>query len=253
MANKRIELEQYKCYVNLFEEEPNRKNFRSGVATAMVAATLLVVLFFVLGLLSGSLVNNPKNVLEKPPAPATTPSGTTPGVTIPGQEGQQLPPGVNIPGQEGGQLPSEVNIPVQQGGQQLPQGIPQPGGAVPLGAIDSLHADFAGAGPSLPAGAGEGALLAQAEPSATPVQAEPTLTPAAPGSNTPASTAPTEAGKKPKKAPPPKQTTGVGNLSNLATKVGGRGFQIYMLFFTVVLGVVIYLTLKRAKKEGKAR
>ena len=231
MANKRIELEQYRCYVNLFDEEPNRKKVRKGVATTMVAATLLVVLFFVLGLLSGNLARNPKNVLEKPPAAASTPQDTTPGVNIPGQEGGQLPPGVEMP--------------VQQEGGQLPPGVPQPGSFLPGGTAGDLLAQAEGV-----------EVPVQAEPTGVPVQIDPAASPGVPASTGPAVTAPpvqTEDGKKPAKKGPPKETKGIGNLSSLATKVSGRGFQIYMLFFTIILGVVIYLTLKRAYKEGKAR
>jgi hypothetical protein len=222
MANKRIELEQYKCYVNLFEEEPNRKMIRSGVTVVMVAASLLVLLLLVLGLLSGSLAKNPSNVLEKPPAP--TPSGTTPG---------QVSPGVNIPGQ-----------------QQLPQGVPSPtGGAVPLARASGTDL-IAGDAPALPSGALDGALLAQAGGG----EVSQVVTPAASTPTQPASTSPvTSTAKKAGNPGPGKQTKGVGNLSNLANKISGRGLHFYLMLLTVILWVLLYVAFARARKEGKAK
>lgn len=248
MANKRIELEQYRCYVNLFDEEPNRKKVKAGVVIAMVSATLLVVLIFVLGLLSGNLVTNPRNVLEKPAPPAASPEDAV--------------PGMNIPGQEGG-LPTDISIPVEQNG-EVPPGTTPPGGSLPLGSAGGVLTEY-GTPLLPPAGAHDGALLAQAEPAATPeqegavevpVQVDPTVTPASPEPVSPASTAPVDEkadGEKQEDAGPSTETKGVGNLSNLAEQVSGRGFQIYMLLLTIALGVVIYLTLKRASREGKAR
>jgi hypothetical protein len=72
MANKRIELEQYKHYFDILAEEPNRKTWRRGIEIAFIAAALLVLALFVLGMMSGSLATNANNVLEKPPAKTTT-------------------------------------------------------------------------------------------------------------------------------------------------------------------------------------
>jgi hypothetical protein len=76
MANKRIELEQYKHFVNLLQEEPNRKMVRKGLLICMVVMMIFCVGMFVLAALSSSLATNPRNVIEKPPAPSSTP--TTP-------------------------------------------------------------------------------------------------------------------------------------------------------------------------------
>ena len=168
----------------------------------------------------------------------------------------------HTPRQEGG-LPTDISIPVEQNG-EVPPGTTPPGGSLPLGSAGGVLADYGT--PSLPpAGAHDGALLAQAEPAATPaqegavevpVQVDPTVTPGSLELLAPASTAPADEktdGEKQEDAGPSTETKGVGNLSNLAEQVSGRGFQIYMLLLTIALGVVIYLTLKRASREGKAR
>ncbi len=78
MANKRIELEQYKHYVDLLEEEPNRKTWRRGVLISLITAMVLVLAMLVMGMLSNSLAINPSNILQKPPAKSTsTPSQDT--------------------------------------------------------------------------------------------------------------------------------------------------------------------------------
>lgn len=88
MANKRIELEQYKSYMDLIDEEPNRKTVRKGLTVVAMAALMLVVFLFVMGVFSNNLAKNPRNVLEKPPA--KTPS-------MPQQTGgQQLPGGLSF-------------------------------------------------------------------------------------------------------------------------------------------------------------
>ena len=43
MANKRIELQQYKRYMDLQEEEPNRKTVRTGVLVVILVAIALLV------------------------------------------------------------------------------------------------------------------------------------------------------------------------------------------------------------------
>ena len=234
MANKRIELEQYKYYVNLFEEEPNRKMVRSGVTILMVGASMLVALVLVLGFLSTNLAKNPGNVLQKPPAATpSTPTGT-----------QQLPSGINTT-----PVPSST-VPVPT---TTPSTSPS-GGSVPRG--DSGRpaiADFGG----LPTEAWSGALVAQAAPSTTgqvPVQDGSTPTtvtaPATPGTTT--TTVPSQQTSEASKGPA-QQTKGVGNLSNLATKLGQRGLQLFLLGLTLILGILIYMTFSRARKAGKAR
>ncbi|HEY5503316.1 MAG TPA: hypothetical protein VIJ97_08390 [Candidatus Anoxymicrobiaceae bacterium] len=76
MANKRIELEQYKHYVNLLEEEPNRKTARRGFLTCAIVMVILVVGFIVMGFMSTNLARNPSNVTSKPQPATSTPTGT---------------------------------------------------------------------------------------------------------------------------------------------------------------------------------
>ncbi len=66
MANKRIELEQYKSFINLIEEEPNRKMVKRGATIALIISILVALLLLVLGFISVELARNPKNILEKP-------------------------------------------------------------------------------------------------------------------------------------------------------------------------------------------
>lgn len=228
MANKRIEIEHYKHYVDLLAEEPSRKTWRKGIQFAMIAAMLLVVALFVLSMMSGNLATNKRNVLEKPPE--KTPA-TPAGQEIPG--GQQIPSGQQIPG-----------------GQQLPEGVPP----IP----NQGRAPSPGQALGLPLGAGDGDLIAQAQPeSSAPAPVEPAPSPellqeppTQPGT-TPAAT---ESGKKAKKPTGPgEETKGIGNLANLANGAGGRGFQLYLLILVIGLCVVLYLPVRKARLEGKAK
>ncbi len=227
MANKRIELEQYKYYVTLLDEEPSRKIVRRGVVTCLIVMSLLVLGMFVLGILSTDLAKNAGNITQ-------TPQPATPSTTVPGQ--QQTPGGTQIPG--GTQLPSGVpEIPTQ-----TPSG--GPGSMAPGGPAVALS--DAGVLPAQ-SGTGAGVLLAQAAP--TPTQTStPTLT--APPGSMPAGTAPSTA---PSEKPVPETTTGAGNLSKLTTGAGGRGLQIYLLVLTIVLIVVMYLAIRRVRLEGRSK
>jgi hypothetical protein len=234
MANKRIELEQYKSYVNLIEEDPNRKTVRKGLTVVFVTALLLIAFLFVMGIFSNNLAKNPRNVLEKPPA--ATPS--TP--QLPG--GTQLPQGTQLP--EGTQLPGGTQVPVSpdQGG--LPMAPDKDRG---VGVWDA-------GGPSLTLK--KGALLAlQTQPGAQTVP-QVTIPPSGevtiPGQSATVTSSGTQP-KKPAKKEPGQQTTGIGNLSNLAKGAGGRGFIIYILVLSIVLAVIINMALWRARKEGIVR
>lgn len=66
MANKRMELEQYKSFISLVEEEPSRKMVKRGATIALIISILLAFLLLVLGFLSVELARNPKNIIEKP-------------------------------------------------------------------------------------------------------------------------------------------------------------------------------------------
>jgi hypothetical protein len=238
MANKRIELEQYKSYVDLVEEDPNRKTVRRGLTIVFISALLLIAFMFAMGVLSGNLAKNPRNVLEKPSATG----------------GQQMPGGQQFPG--GGQIPGGQPIPVtpsNPGGQQVPSspgqgGLPMaPDREAGVGVWDT-------GGPSI--ALSEGALLAlQAQPEGG--QAPPVTVPSSGNITTPEQSttqAPaTKEAKKPKKKGPGKETNGVGNLAKLVNGVGGRGFTIYILVLSIVLAVFIYMAMRQARKEGKAR
>jgi hypothetical protein len=227
MANKRIELEQYKHYIDLLQEEPNRKKWRKGIQMALITAVLLALAIFVLGMMSGSLATLPRNVLDPPPArqPATQP-GTTPG----GTENAPVNPGGQVPINPGGQ------VPINPGGQ-----TPSPGGKAPSAPLAS-RADY-----GIPLGARDGTLIAQAQgvpDQPAPVEFQQTAPGTAPGQ---------QAGKKAKSTGPGEETKGVGNLSKLANGAGGRGFQIYLLVLFITLAVVLYLPIRKARLEGKSK
>lgn len=243
VANKRIELEQYKTYVNLVEEEPNRKTMRVGMTIVTVVAILLALFIFIMGIISGSLSKNPRNVLEKP---AAAPKATTPGSQTPGQFPGQTPG--QFPGQTPGQVPIEIPG-------QTPNLPTNPSGMAP--ARDKIVCDT----PLLPEGAARGKLLAL-----QPVQAQPEATAPAVNtgsipsellqgsspafSSTPSSSAPKQ-GKKKKALST--QTKGVGNLANLSNKVNGRGFQLYLLVLLIAVIVVLYMALRAFRKGGAKR
>lgn len=243
MANKRIELEQYRHYVNLLVEEPNRKTWRRGIEIVMVTALLLVLAMFVLGMMSGSLASNPRNVLEKPPEkqePAPTDGQQPPG----GFQMDQVPRG-------GDQLPEGLQLDqLPQEGQQPPEGFtPVP---------DQGNAPSPPVSLTLPYGASGGALLAQAQPE--PFEEAPPGTPQEPtiqeGEPPPAGieAPPAEGGEQAQERKGPgEQTTGVGNLSNLANGAGGRGLQLYLLALFIGLCVLLYLPIRKARLEGKSR
>ncbi|MHB8894234.1 MAG: hypothetical protein ACYC99_03530 [Candidatus Geothermincolia bacterium] len=234
MANKRIELEQYKHYVNLLAEEPNRKVVRKGVTICLIVMMIFCLGFFVLSILSNNLAQNPANILEKPPAKSSTPS-------VPGS--QQLPSGTQLPPET--QLPSGTQLPP---GTEIPSGTPTPtpgpSGRAPAGSTVSMS-DAGAVG--LPEGTRGGDLLAQAT-STTPSPIEISQ----PGT-VPSSTAPTSSPAKAKKPPLPKQTKGVGNLSNLAKGAGSRGWQIYSLVLAIGLIIVLYLGMRRSRLEGRSK
>jgi hypothetical protein len=223
MANKRIELEQYKHYFDLLHEEPNRKRWRRGIEIAFIAAALLAVALFVLGMMSGTLAQNARNVLEKPPAKqAPTQEGTVPGVTPGGTPGTETP---FSPTQQ-------QNSPITPGGEQQSPGSKAP--SAPVAKRDSY---------GIPFGAVDGDLLAQAQqPQSVPVNME--------------QTAPTQQStqeKSTKSKGPGEQTEGVGSLANLANGVGGRGFQLYLLVMLIALLVILYLPVRKARLEGKSK
>ncbi len=226
MANKRIELEQYKHYVDLLHEEPNRKRWRQGIQAALITAMLVALLFFVLALLSGSLASNPRNILEKPPAPAPATPSTPQGITPTSPEGGETPVSPT---------PSPVQVP-GQGRRSVP------------------------GGPAFAAGAREGALLAQADPQQVPVQGtsgtSPQVDQSAPAGSesVPGATQSAPSERKAKKPTGPgEQTTGVGNLANLTNGAGGRGFQLYVLVLFLALVILLYLPIRRARLEAKSK
>jgi hypothetical protein len=231
MANKRIELEQYKHYFDLQQEEPNRKRWRKGIEIAFIVAAVLAVAMFVLGMMSSTLAQNARNVLEKPPAKQSpTQQNTVPGVTPGGTNGTQTP---YSPTQQQG-------IPITPSNQQQ-----SPGGKAPSAPI-AERASF-----KMPFGADDGALIAQAQESqSVPFNMEQTTPDAG------ASTSPTQQPGQKKSAKsegPGEQTEGVGSLANLANGVSGRGFQLYLLVVLIALLIILYLPVRKARLEGKSK
>ncbi|MFH1151477.1 MAG: hypothetical protein V1748_13490 [Actinomycetota bacterium] len=229
MANKRIELEQYKYYIDLLVEEPARKKARRGVATLLIAAMVMSLAFFVLGFLSNDTAGSLTDIMQKPPAKA--PAGDT---QVPQQ---QLPEGMpQVPQQ---QLPEGIPpIPSDTEQPQVPVS-PSPGSRLP--ASDAIATPF---------DAPDGALLARAQAvpgqETTPTVDIPAVDESAPGSSAPSSSAP-------KKTGPGTTTKGAASLSKLATSAGGRGFEIYLLAVFVVLMIVLYVALRRVRLEAKAK
>jgi len=237
MANKRIELEQCKYYINLQQEYPDRKTVHHGIMIALITCILFVFGFFVLGMLSGNLATNPKNVLELPPE--------QPAETMP--EGFDMPEDMEMP--EGFDMPEGMEM---NEGVELPEGVPR----IPS-PEESESPDSGGlTGPALcdagtPGGtAFSEALLAQAEPVPDPTTFEPEIT--IPPQDGSAPTSPEAEGEEEVKGPG-QQTTGVGNLANLANSMGGRGFQLYLLVVTIVLMVIMYLPVRQVRFERKQR
>lgn len=232
MANKRIELEQYKHYVNLLEEEPNRKRVRKGFAVCVVVMMLLVIALFVLTVMSNTLATKPGNILEKPSANPSLPTNPQIPSTVPGQ----------VPGTQ--TIPSQV-----PGTQTVPVPSTSPGGKAPTSEVLSDSQVI-----GLPAGTRDGDLIAQIT---APIPTSPTST--APVSTAPTTTLPSSSSSagtpaKPKPNPGPgSQTTGAGNLSKLAGGAGSRGLQIYALVMMLGLVVLLYLGMRRLRVEGKAK
>jgi hypothetical protein len=223
MANKRIELEQYKYYVNLIDEEPNRKTVRRGFITCAIVMMLLVMTMFVLGVLSINLAKNPNNIIEKPQGLPTD----TGQQQIPTDTGQQ-----QIPTQSPIEIPSQTPTPA-------PTPTPGPSGKYIAPGSPVVAVDWSVTG--MPAGAGAGDLLAQATPG--PEISVP--------STAPSGTSPSK--EKPKKPPLPETTKGAGSLSKLTTGAGGRGLQLYMLVLGIGLMVLLYLGIRRVRLEGKSK
>src|SRR5450830_1927923 len=216
MANKRIELEQYKSYVDLIEEDPNRKTVRKGLTVVFVTALLLIVFLFVMGIFSNNLAKNPRNVLEKPPVKAPS--------MPPQPSGQQLPSG-----QQPVPTPSKLKVPLAFD-RQAGVGIWDAGG------------------PSV--SLKEGTLYAlqtqpvTQQPQQVTVPSSGTVTmPVQSGTQVPT----TKEAKKKSKGPGG-GTKGAGNLAKLTTGAGGRGFIIYVLVLSILLAFVFYLALRHAKR-----
>jgi len=212
MANKRIELEQYKYFVDLIEEQPNRKRMRKGIAISMVVAMLLSTLMIVLGFMSNELAKNPRNVLEKPPEKSKT----------------------QTPNVQPGQIPSPQNQ-SQPGGVPIPQ-TPQPGGQGEIPSSNNLSAKLSSSYKDTVG------LLAQAEPQSSSPSENMTV---------PQEKVPPKVKAKEKRKSLGEETKGVGNLANLANGIDGRGFDLYLLCIYFILVIVFYLVIKRSRREGK--
>ena len=234
MANKRIELEQYKSYVDLIEEDPNRKTVRKGLTVVFVTVLLLIIFLFVMGIFSNNLAKNPRNVLEKPPAKAPSMPQQTGGEQLPGglpfPSGQQLPTDQQLPsGQQPVPIPSKLKVPMAFD-RQAGVGIWDAGGPSVSLKEGTLYA-----------------LLTQPvteQPQQVTVPSSGTVTmPAQSGTQVPA----TKESKNKSKGPG-EETKGAGNLAKLTTGAGGRGFIIYMLVLSILLTFVFYLALRHAKR-----
>ena len=143
-------------------------------------------------------------------------------------------------------------------GFDIPEGVQIPEGASPIPPSEESESPDSGGltGPALcDTGAPGGtalpeALLAQAEPVPDPAPFEPEIT--IPPQDGSAPTPPQVEGEEEDKGPG-QQTTGVGNLANLANKVGGRGFQFYLLVLAIGLMVIMYLPVRRVRLDRKQR
>lgn len=130
MANKRIELEHYKYFIKLGDEEPDRKRVRAGAYIGIITMMVFLVFLLVLGILSDNLAKNPANVLEEPAS--AQPEIPTEQLEMPIEQ-QELPSGgvrsdktlvaqaesgeVNIPGTNvQDQLDTQDTIPVDTTG-----------------------------------------------------------------------------------------------------------------------------------------
>lgn len=222
MANKRIELEQCKYFVDLQEEYPNSKSVRTGVLVSMVAVILLLVAFMVYGLMSNGPAQNPGNVLETP-QPAI-------------QEGTDIPSSddFQIPEMDTGTTPMPD---FDQG--TIPFEIPE----------SRTDTDAAVSRAPIP----HGELLAQAQPASS----DPAGTFTVPEGSFPAEELQEDTGipaeetvDEAESTGPDRQTEGVGNLANLANWIDGRGFQIYVLLISIVLMVLMYLVIRGTRKGG---
>ncbi|MBN1288720.1 MAG: hypothetical protein JXA49_03680 [Actinobacteria bacterium] len=241
MANKRIELERYKYYVRIGDEEPNRKRAARGATISLIASMLLVVFFLVLGVsLSSKQASNPGVVLETP-APAT--------------DGAIEDGGFNEMNQEG--MPLDFNTPENQVTPVMPEQSPTPDQSMAPrnGRLASGSTGIPAAGPISESVWGEG-LLAQAEPAGEGeengpgIEVQPIDNPI----DQPQETSPVQQGTLPaetRQKGPDQQTKGVGNLANLAELAGGRGFQLYILITTIFLLIVIYMALSRIRGQRK--
>jgi hypothetical protein len=111
----------------------------------------------------------------------------------------------------------------------------------------------------IPFGAGDGALIAQAQTATPETQSQPEASPSTPidlQQSTPVETtssAPGQQNQSAKSKGPGDQTKGVGNLANLVNGAGGRGFQLYLLVLFIGLLIILYLPVRKARREGKSK
>ncbi|MBN2168239.1 MAG: hypothetical protein JW738_03265 [Actinobacteria bacterium] len=239
MANKRIELERYKYFVRMGDEEPNRKRAATGAHISLIASMLLVVFFLVIGVsLSSKQANNPGVVLETP-APAT--DGTI-------EDG-----GINDMNPSG--IPSDFNTPQNQGTPVFPEQNATPDQSMaPVNGLKTTCSAWLPLTVPASGGAWDETLLAQAETggeqNGSGIEVQPIDSPIDQSQDT----SPTGQGTLPAETTqkgPDQQTKGAGNLANLAQLAGSKGFQIYILIIAIFLLVVIYMALSRIRRQRK--
>lgn len=219
MANKRIELEQYKYYIDLLAEDPASRTWKRGVLLVMLTAILFCATIMVLGLLSNSEATSYTNILD---VPVFTP-GATDGMDY--GSGLEFDTGYT----EEPVVPMDGDIPIDGGSSLYRQ--------------EPTHRTRLAYG--LPLGAGDGSLLAQAAdlPETFPMDDFGTG-----DVDTAPSTIPTTIDRSEEP-----QSTGIANLSNLATGANNRGLQLYLIALFIGIAIFLYLPVRKANREGKPK
>lgn len=268
MANKRIELEQYKSYMSLQDERPTVKTVRAGKIAVMVTIFVLLVFLVALAFLSQNLAINPLNILEEPPketpaapeTPGVSPEGLPGGITPEGvlegitPEGQGLPPGVSPIPTEG-----EGAVPVTPPPTEIPGEEGQPQSRIESEIIPSGAACI-GAGAGLLAQAFQPETQPAPEPTAPeidiPVEGLPEGIQVSPEGDAPIEITPEgeiqegqeEGGEEKEELKGPGQETkGLANLSKLAKAVSDRGLPISALALAFLLGIATWIALSRVR------
>lgn len=225
MANKRIELEQCKRFVDLLEEYPSGSRRKKGLTIVFVAAMLLVVTFMALGFVSNSLAKDAGNLLKKPESKKESATPQNNQITIPQSPTESIPPESSpvSPSSTPVEIPSTDENPnhSRNNSQQSYAGMLEKPSAISTK---------------------ESELLAMASPASSET-GHALLKPSSPQVD-----AKKKATKKDEEKPLEKQTKGVGNLSNLANAVDARGFFLYLICLSLALVIVLYASMRKARR-----